>query len=237
MGLSANNAQTEFTLRRATLADRPNLELLIAESVRGLSREDYTQTQIEAALDTAFGVDSELIRDGTYFAAEAGGALVGCGGWSRRRTLLGGDRQAGRASELLDPVHDAAAYAPSSSGRTGRAAASAGRCSRAARRKPSQKGSRRRSCWRPCRDSASTAPSDTSARRLSSTPCPGVSSSPSCRCRSGCRLVSLHCLSNRRAPGVGRNKRSALRRMRKTQPYCGLRFANPPYARERAGVV
>jgi GNAT superfamily N-acetyltransferase len=95
-------------LRKASLADRPELELLIAESARGLSGADYTQTQIEAALGTAFGVDSELIRDGTYFAAEAGGALVGCGGWSRRKTLFGGDRQAGRASELLDPVHDAA---------------------------------------------------------------------------------------------------------------------------------
>ena len=100
--------RTAFSLRKASLPDRPELELLIAESARGLSGADYTQTQIEAALGTAFGVDSELIRDGTYFAAEAGGALVGCGGWSRRKTLFGGDRQAGRASELLDPVHDAA---------------------------------------------------------------------------------------------------------------------------------
>jgi GNAT superfamily N-acetyltransferase len=99
---------TEFSLRKATLADRPELESLIAESARGLSREDYTQAQIEAALGTAFGVDSELIRDGTYFVAEAGEALVGCGGWSRRKTLFGGDRQAGRTSELLDPAHDAA---------------------------------------------------------------------------------------------------------------------------------
>lgn len=99
---------TEFVLRQATLADRDTLEALIAESVRGLSRRDYTPAQIEAALGTAFGVDSELIRDGTYFVADAAGAAVGCGGWSRRRTLFGGDGQAGRASELLDPAHDAA---------------------------------------------------------------------------------------------------------------------------------
>jgi hypothetical protein len=97
-----------FSLRKATPADRPELELLISQSARGLSREDYTQRQIEAALGTAFGVDGELIRDGTYFVAAAGAVLVGCGGWSRRKTLFGGDRQAGRASDLLDPVHDAA---------------------------------------------------------------------------------------------------------------------------------
>ncbi len=101
-------ALTDLVLRQATLSDRDALEALIAESVRGLSREDYTQAQIEAALGTAFGVDSELIRDGTYFVAEAAGTPVGCGGWSRRKTLFGGDRQAGRASELLDPARDAA---------------------------------------------------------------------------------------------------------------------------------
>ena len=95
-------------MRQATLADRPELERLIADSARGLSRADYTEAQIEAALGTAFGVDSELIRDGTYFVAETGLEIVGCGGWSRRKTLFGGDRQTGRTSELLDPAHDAA---------------------------------------------------------------------------------------------------------------------------------
>jgi GNAT superfamily N-acetyltransferase len=104
----AKNAHTAFTLRTAALADRPELERLIAESARGLSREDYSSAQIEAALGAAFGVDSELIRDGTYFVAEAGAALVGCGGWSRRKTLFGGDRQTGRISELLDPARDGA---------------------------------------------------------------------------------------------------------------------------------
>jgi GNAT superfamily N-acetyltransferase len=95
-------------LRKATLADRPALGELIAESARGLSRPDYTDAQVEAALGSAFGVDSELIADGTCFVAEADGQIVGCGGWSRRATLFGGDAQPGRQSELLDPSRDSA---------------------------------------------------------------------------------------------------------------------------------
>jgi N-acetylglutamate synthase-like GNAT family acetyltransferase len=95
-------------LRKATLDDRPALERLIAESARGLSRPDYTDAQIEAALGSAFGVDSELIADGTYFVAEADGRIVGCGGWSRHATLFGGDAQPGRRSDLLDPSRDSA---------------------------------------------------------------------------------------------------------------------------------
>lgn len=97
-----------FSLRKATLDDRPALEKLIAESARGLSHPDYTDTQVEAALGSAFGVDSELIADGTYFVAEVDGRPVGCGGWSRRSTLFGGDAQPGRRSELLDPARDSA---------------------------------------------------------------------------------------------------------------------------------
>ncbi len=96
-----------FSLRKATLEDRPALEQLIADSARGLS-PDYTAAQVEAALGSAFGVDSELIRDGTYFVAEADGRIVGCGGWSKRTTLFGGDAQPGRRSELLDPAGDSA---------------------------------------------------------------------------------------------------------------------------------
>jgi N-acetylglutamate synthase-like GNAT family acetyltransferase len=99
---------SSFSLRKATLDDRPVLEELIAESARGLSRPDYTDAQVEAALGSAFGVDSELIADGTYFVAEADGRLVGCGGWSRHATLFGGDAQPGRRSDLLDPARDAA---------------------------------------------------------------------------------------------------------------------------------
>jgi len=81
---------------------------LIVSSARGLSRDDYTDEQIEAAVSSIFGVDSELISDGTYFVAEAGGVLIGCGGWSRRRTLFGGDQAASREAGVLDPVRDAA---------------------------------------------------------------------------------------------------------------------------------
>ena len=97
-----------FSLRKARLDDAPVLDRLIGESVRGLSRGDYTDAQIEAALGTAFGLDSELIRDGTYFVAEIATDIVACGGWSRRKTLFGGDQQAGRESELLDPARDSA---------------------------------------------------------------------------------------------------------------------------------
>ena len=95
-------------LRLATLADVPELRLLIAASARGLSRGDYSDPQIEAALRSAFGVDTQLIRDGTYFVAEADGVLVACGGWSFRRTLYGSDDLPGRQAEALDPAHEAA---------------------------------------------------------------------------------------------------------------------------------
>lgn len=97
-----------FTLRNATLDDVPVLEQVIAESARGLSRGDYTSAQIEGALGAAFGVDSELIRDGTYFVAVAEGRIVACGGWSQRATRFGSDRQPGRESQVLDPARDAA---------------------------------------------------------------------------------------------------------------------------------
>ena len=99
---------SDYFLRKAKLEDRPVLEALIADSARGLSRGHYTDAQIEAALQGAFGVDSELIADGTYFVAESNGEIVGCGGWSRRQTLFGGDAQPGRRSDLLDPSRDAA---------------------------------------------------------------------------------------------------------------------------------
>ena len=101
-------SKPEFSVRLATLADVPTLEGLIADSARGLGRGDYTDAQIEAALGGTWGVDSELIRDGTYFVVEADGAVVACGGWSRRQTLFGGDRHGARSSALLDPERDAA---------------------------------------------------------------------------------------------------------------------------------
>jgi GNAT superfamily N-acetyltransferase len=97
-----------IVLRKATAADVPALEALIARSARGLSTKDYRPSQIEGALRGAFGVDSQLLADGTYFAAEENGRLVGCGGWSYRSTLFGGDARAGRDSSTLDPHTQAA---------------------------------------------------------------------------------------------------------------------------------
>jgi GNAT superfamily N-acetyltransferase len=95
-------------IRTATANDKPALEILIARSARHLSAQDYSPTQIEAALQGTFGVDSQLIADGTYFVAQTGSKLTGCGGWSRRRTAFGGDAFAERDASELDPKMDAA---------------------------------------------------------------------------------------------------------------------------------
>jgi GNAT superfamily N-acetyltransferase len=117
--------ETNIHLRLAVPEDVPILRELIEASVRGLQTQDYTPAQIEGALQTVFGVDSQLIADGTYVVAEAeahaiegagpgpGNApfervIIGCGGWSKRKTLYGGDHWTGREEALLDPPRDAA---------------------------------------------------------------------------------------------------------------------------------
>jgi GNAT superfamily N-acetyltransferase len=108
-------------IRLATSGDIPWLRDLIEASVRGLQSKDYSASQIDSALATVFGVDTQLIADGTYFVAENAGTtapvvpqsdpaplIVGCGGWSKRKTLYGGDQWTGREAALLDPNHDAA---------------------------------------------------------------------------------------------------------------------------------
>ena len=125
-----------FFIRKALLRDVPVLQALIDRSVRVLQANDYTPTQLESALATVYGVDSQLIADGTYFVVEReigqsqqseaadrpGGTgtgaqvnsstqtflIVGCGGWSKRKTLYGGDHWTGREDSLLDPPKDAA---------------------------------------------------------------------------------------------------------------------------------
>src|SRR6202162_5392357 len=97
-----------ITLRNATLDDVPALRSLIARSARGLSTADYRPAQVEGALRGAFGVDTQLVNDRTYFVAEENGAIVGCGGWSFRSTLFGSDARGGRDSSLLDPKSQAA---------------------------------------------------------------------------------------------------------------------------------
>lgn len=96
-----------YALRLATLADIPALEALIAQSVMEL-QVDYSQDQRRGALGTVFGVDTQLLKDGTYFVVELGNEIVACGGWSRRKTLFGSDAIAGKDDNSLDPKVDAA---------------------------------------------------------------------------------------------------------------------------------
>lgn len=118
----------QIRLRKAVVSDVPALRALIETSVRELQAQDYTPAQMEGALETVFGVDSQLIADGTYFVAEArlveakheeekpsGGnnagsewVIAGCGGWSKRKTLYGSDHWTEREDALLDPKRDAA---------------------------------------------------------------------------------------------------------------------------------
>src|SRR5688500_11031068 len=98
----------DHEVRKATLEDREAIAQLIAESARRLSREHYADAQIEAAVASVFGVDSDLIEDGTYFVAEQDGTLIGCGGWSRRKALYGGDQFRNRDAGLLGPATDPA---------------------------------------------------------------------------------------------------------------------------------
>ena len=97
-----------ITLRCAARADIPLLAGLIERSAHGLSADDYTQSQVAGALRGAFGVDTQLVDDGTYFVAEEGGIIAGCGGWSFRATLFGGDARTDRDASMLDPRTHAA---------------------------------------------------------------------------------------------------------------------------------
>ncbi|MDF2431566.1 MAG: hypothetical protein JWP44_1197 [Mucilaginibacter sp.] len=97
-----------ITIRLATFEDIPQLNEMIALSVRGLSTDYYTLNQIESAIRYVFGVDTQLVIDGTYYVAELDGTIVGCGGWSKRNTLYGGDQHKETEDPLLDPECDAA---------------------------------------------------------------------------------------------------------------------------------
>ncbi|MBC7788562.1 MAG: GNAT family N-acetyltransferase [Anaerolineae bacterium] len=90
------------------MADLPALRLLIADSVRGLSLGFYTAAQVEAALTHVFGVDTQLIADGTYYIVDGTSGLAAAGGWSGRRTLYGGDQMKSAEDPLLDPATESA---------------------------------------------------------------------------------------------------------------------------------
>jgi GNAT superfamily N-acetyltransferase len=100
-------------IRAAQEADIPALHALIEASIRGLQAGDYTPAQIEGALGTVLGLDTQLIHDQTYFLVEANSRDIatlpaGCGGWSKRKTLFGSDQASIREPELLNPAIDAA---------------------------------------------------------------------------------------------------------------------------------
>lgn len=88
--------------------DRASVGELILASARQLSRGYYSADQIEAAITHVFGVDSALLQDGTYFVAVRRERLCGGGGWSKRRTLFGGDQFSSRDRGDLEPRRDAA---------------------------------------------------------------------------------------------------------------------------------
>jgi N-acetylglutamate synthase-like GNAT family acetyltransferase len=95
-------------IRVAAMTDFAALNELIRTSAWVLLKDYYTAEQIEAALGTAWGVDTQLIRDGTFYVVEDEGRIVGCGGWSGRKTLFGADAGPGREPGLLDPASDPA---------------------------------------------------------------------------------------------------------------------------------
>jgi len=113
MRLPPQERSIEIRIRKALSEEIPALQALIAMSVRALQAQDYSHAQMEGALESVFGVDSRLVADGTYFVAEARDSAAawqtaGCGGWSRRKTLFGGDAWTEREDSLLDPRRDAA---------------------------------------------------------------------------------------------------------------------------------
>lgn len=102
------DAEHSLPLRHARLDDLPAIGRLIAASARGLSLGYYAPEQIESLVEHVFGPDTQLITDRTYYVREMDGALVAAGGWSRRRTMYGGDQAKAGEDPLLDPATDAA---------------------------------------------------------------------------------------------------------------------------------
>ena len=96
------------SLRLARESDIPKLEILIERSVRVLQAAYYTESQMDGALGSVFGVDRQLIRDQTYFVAEQDGTIIASGGWSKRASLFGSDVARSVEDALLDPLQDAA---------------------------------------------------------------------------------------------------------------------------------
>ncbi|MEI6438606.1 MAG: GNAT family N-acetyltransferase [Alphaproteobacteria bacterium] len=99
--------QSALKIRLATEADLADLSALMTLAIDRLQSEFLSPEQVEASHEI-MGLDTQLILDGTYFLVELGNQIVGCGGWSRRATLFGGDQTPGRNAAELDPALDAA---------------------------------------------------------------------------------------------------------------------------------
>lgn len=95
--------RARVNIRVASMEDVPLLEQLIAASVRGLNADRYTPAELDAALGIVFGVDTQLIADGTYYVIDGPAGPVAAGGWSGRRTLYGGDKMKDVEDPRLDP--------------------------------------------------------------------------------------------------------------------------------------
>jgi GNAT superfamily N-acetyltransferase len=96
-----------LSLRLAEIEDEEEIKALMHLAISQLQKGYLSEAQIAASF-AAMGLDTQLIKDQTYFCVEDRGSLVGCGGWSRRATLYGGNHSAGRNAALLDPAKDRA---------------------------------------------------------------------------------------------------------------------------------
>jgi GNAT superfamily N-acetyltransferase len=97
-----------FSLRRARPEDIDAIERVMRESLIGISSRNYDPRQVESALQFVARLDRFLVEDGTYLVAESDGAIVGCGGWSRRSRLYAGSGSDSSDARLLDPASEPA---------------------------------------------------------------------------------------------------------------------------------
>ena len=97
----------EFTHRIATYEDIPTIKVLMELSINRLLGPLLSVEQLEASFDS-MGLDDQLIKDGTYFMIFYDEVFVGCGGWSNRETLFGGNHTPNRDDNFLDPLKDSA---------------------------------------------------------------------------------------------------------------------------------
>jgi len=96
-----------LSLRLAVAQDEPAMRMLMQAAISELLRPYLSSEGVEASFEI-MGLDTQLIADGTYFAVVEEGVILGCGGWSRRSTLFGGDHSPGRSAAMLDPDRDPA---------------------------------------------------------------------------------------------------------------------------------